>query len=217
MSGFPGLPADFFVFFRELKRNSDRAWFEDNKERYRDHVQAPLGAFIEAMAPPMRKISKHFICDPRPNGGSASIATCASPGINVRIRRMPAASSATTRARTCTRRDSTCISRRTPCSSAAAYHPEPQALAKIRAAIATRQATWKKVGAVRGEALARPPRGFDAEHPLIADIKRKSFFRVTDADVKLAQSPALTDAVGAAFRDATSLVRFLCGALEVPF
>ena len=67
---FNGFPKDFFIFFRELKENNERAWFEANKHRFRDHVQAPMSAFIEAMAPRLAKVSKHFTADPRPNGGS---------------------------------------------------------------------------------------------------------------------------------------------------
>jgi uncharacterized protein (TIGR02453 family) len=220
LSGFQGLPPDFFAFFRELKTHNDRAWFEDNKQRYRDSVQAPLGAFIEAMAPRMRGISKHFVCDPRPNGGSMFRIHR-----DVRFARdkRPYKENAGCFFRHDTGKDAHApgfYMHFAPGSvffGGGSYHPEPAALAKIRAGIVAKPAAWKKVGAVRGEALARPPRGFDAAHPLIADIKRKSFFRVTDADAKLAQSPALAAKVEEAFRDAAPLVRFLCGALEVPF
>jgi uncharacterized protein (TIGR02453 family) len=67
---FNGFPRDFFSFFRELKAHNERPWFEANKQRFRDSVQAPMSAFIEAMAPRLTKISKHFTADPRPNGGS---------------------------------------------------------------------------------------------------------------------------------------------------
>jgi uncharacterized protein (TIGR02453 family) len=67
---FTGFPKDFFAFFRELKENNERAWFEVNKQRFRDSVQAPMSDFIEAMAPRLAKISKHFTADPRTNGGS---------------------------------------------------------------------------------------------------------------------------------------------------
>src|ERR1041385_6235079 len=67
---FRGFPRDLFQFFRELKRQNERAWFEDNKQRFRDSVQAPMSAFIPAMAPRLERISKHFPADPRPNGGS---------------------------------------------------------------------------------------------------------------------------------------------------
>src|SRR5215469_16136321 len=69
-SEFKGFPKDFFAFFRELKANNARPWFEANKQRFRDSVQAPMSAFIEAMAPKLAKVSKHFPADPRPNGGS---------------------------------------------------------------------------------------------------------------------------------------------------
>src|SRR5215468_2550444 len=69
-SGFHGFPPDFFAFFRELKGNNERPWFEANKERFRESVQAPMSQFIAAMAPSLRRVSKEFIADPRPNGGS---------------------------------------------------------------------------------------------------------------------------------------------------
>ena len=30
---FSGFPKDFFAFFRELKQNNERPWFEANKQR----------------------------------------------------------------------------------------------------------------------------------------------------------------------------------------
>ncbi len=67
---FKGLPKDFFVFFKELAKNNERPWFEDNKERYKASVLGALSDFIEGMAPRVAKISKHIVVDPRPNGGS---------------------------------------------------------------------------------------------------------------------------------------------------
>ena len=67
---FKGFPKDFFAFFRELAANNERTWFEANKPRFRDSVQAPMSDFITAMAPRLAKVSKHFTADPRPNGGS---------------------------------------------------------------------------------------------------------------------------------------------------
>jgi uncharacterized protein (TIGR02453 family) len=70
MPSFAGLPKDYFDFFKELKANNNREWFEDNKPRFRASVQEPLAAFVEAMAPRLKKVSKHFVADPRLNGGS---------------------------------------------------------------------------------------------------------------------------------------------------
>ena len=53
---FKGFPKDFFLFFRELKAHNERPWFEANKERFRESVQAPMSAFIAQMAPRLAKI-----------------------------------------------------------------------------------------------------------------------------------------------------------------
>jgi uncharacterized protein (TIGR02453 family) len=217
---FPGLPKDFFAFFRELKANNERAWFEDNKQRYQSSVQAPMSAFITAMEPELRKISKHFVCDPRPNGGSM-----------FRIYRDVRFS----KDKRPYKENAGCYFRHDAGKSVAApgfylhfspddvffgggcYMPEPPTVTKIRDAIVARPAAWKKVGKVRGEGLSRPPRGYDPEHPLIEDIKRKSFTAARASSVKVAQSPKLVGEATAAFKDIAPLMRFLCAALDVTF
>ena len=107
------------------------------------------------------------------------------------------------------------------------WMPPPDALAKIRDAIAGKSANWKKVltdkkfvsqfDGVRGDALSRPPRGFDAEHPFIEDIKRKSFYAMHESSVKAASSTKLVDEVAETFAAASPLMKFLCNAVDVPF
>ena len=70
MAEFGGFSPSFFGFFKDLKAHNERAWFEAHKERFRATVQAQMSDFIAAMAPELKKISKEFIADPRPNGGS---------------------------------------------------------------------------------------------------------------------------------------------------
>ena len=228
-SDFKGFPKDFFVFFKELAKHNERPWFEENKERYKASVVAPISDFITAMSPRLAKISKHFIADPRPNGGSM-----------FRIYR-----------------DVRFAKDKRPYKEHAAVHfrqgskdvhapgfymhfapdevmfgggmwmAEPDALNKIRHAIADDAKPWRKVvddkgfktafGEVYGDALARPPRGFDPEHPFIADIKRKSFFAMHESTPKAAQSPKLLDEVEATFRAAKPLMKFLCDAVGAPY
>ena len=71
----------------------------------------------------------------------------------------------------------------------------------------------KAFGGLGGDdVLTRAPRGYDPDHPLIEDIKRKSFFAMHEADVKLAASPKLVDAVAETFKAASPLMKFLCSA-----
>jgi uncharacterized protein (TIGR02453 family) len=217
---FPGLPKDFFAFFRELKSNNDRAWFEDNKQRYRDSVQAPMSAFVTAMAPLVKKISKNFVCDPRPNGGSVF-------RIHRDVRfskdKRPYKENAGCYFRHAAGKDMPApgfyvhFAPGEVFFGGGSYMPDPKSLAKIRDAIVARPAAWKKVGTVTGAALTRPPRGYDPNHPLIEDIKKKSFYIGRDADEKLARSPALTGAVAQGFKSIVPLMRFLCDAQGVPF
>jgi uncharacterized protein (TIGR02453 family) len=107
------------------------------------------------------------------------------------------------------------------------WMPPSDVLAKVRAAIATNSASWKRMlsnkrfasrfDGVGGESLSRPPRGFAADHPLIEDIKRKSFFAMHEGSVKLATSSKLVDEVAETFVAASPLMKFLCDALGAPF
>ena len=70
MSEFNGFPRDFFIFFQDLRKNNNRPWFNDNKNRYYESVVNPISEFIVCIAPRLKKISRHYTADPRPHGGS---------------------------------------------------------------------------------------------------------------------------------------------------
>ena len=61
---------ELFAFLRELAANNDREWFQANKERYETVVKEPAMGFIGDFGAPLSGISKHFVADPRPVGGS---------------------------------------------------------------------------------------------------------------------------------------------------
>jgi uncharacterized protein (TIGR02453 family) len=228
---FPGFPKDFFAFFRELKANNERAWFEDNKQRYRDSVQAPLSAFITAMAPRLAKVSKHFKADPRPNGGSMFRIYR-----DVRFSRdkRPYKEHAGVHFRHALGKDVHApgfymhFAPDEVFCGGGMWMPEPPALAKIRDAIVKKPPVYKAITADKGfkkmfdglsteDKLTRPPRGYDPNHPLIEDIKKKSFFAMHESTVKAAQTSKYADEVAEAFKASTPLMKFLCNAQGVPF
>src|SRR5215469_16170043 len=226
---FDGFPRDFFAFFRELKKHNERPWFEDNKQRFKDSVQAPMSEFIAAMAPELKKVSKHFVADPRPNGGSMfRIYRDVRFSKDKRPYKEHAA---------CHFRHSLGKDVHAPgfymhfapgevFFGGGLWMPPPESLSKVREAIAAKTA-WRKVledrnfrkhfDGVRGEGLTRPPRGFDPEHPYVEDLKRKSFYAMHEADQKLAASPALVDQVADTFAALSPLMKFLCTSLDVPY
>jgi uncharacterized protein (TIGR02453 family) len=227
---FEGFPKDFFAFFRELKANNERPWFEENKERFRHSVQAPMSAFIGAMAPKLAKISRHFTADPRPNGGSMFRIY---RDVRFSKDKRPYKEHAACHFRHALGKDVHApgfymhFAPREVFFGGGLWMPPPEVLGRIRDAIVAKSAAWKKAlsdkaftthfDGVRGEGLLRPPRGYDPEHPFIEDIKRKSFFAMHEGDVKLATSPRLVDEVARAFAAASPVLKFLCAAVDVPF
>lgn len=227
---FEGLPKDFFAFFRELKAHNERPWFEENKQRFRDSVQAPMAEFIGAMAPRLRQISKNFVADPRPNGGSMFRIY---RDVRFAKDKRPYKEHAACHFRHAAGKDVHApgfymhFAPGEVIFGGGMWMPPPDALAKIRDAIVKNPAAWKAVktdkvfikrfGEVSGDALTRPPRGYEPDHPFIDDIKRKSFFAMDEGDVKLASSPKLLNAVSATFGAAGPLMKFLCKAQGVPF
>jgi uncharacterized protein (TIGR02453 family) len=231
MAEFKGFPKDFFAFFRELKAHNERPWFEENKQRFRDSVQAPMSDFIAAMAPKLARVSKNFVADPRPNGGSMFRIYR-----DVRFARdkRPYKEHAAAHFRHALGKDAHAPGFYMHFGPDEVYFggglwmPPPPALTKIREAIAAKPAVWKKTltdkkftkhfeGLGEGEALSRPPRGFDPAHPFIDDIKKKSFYAMRVEGVKLASSPKLVDEVADTFASISPLMKFLCGAVGVPF
>jgi len=51
---------DFTKFFKELKSNNNREWFEANKSRYEENVKKPFELFIDELLAAMYKVDKQF-------------------------------------------------------------------------------------------------------------------------------------------------------------
>jgi uncharacterized protein (TIGR02453 family) len=168
-----------FSFLRELKRNNDRAWFNANKQRYEESVKEPFLRFIGDVGPELRKVSRNLVADARPVGGSlfriyrdVRFSKDKSPYKTHVGAHFPLGKGMTAPGYYLHLEPGECF------VAGGLWMPEPAVLQRIRERIAERPADWKKS---RGDldrdeaALKRPPRGFDPDHPMIEDLKRKSF------------------------------------------
>jgi uncharacterized protein (TIGR02453 family) len=181
VSSAPIFSPELFLFLRQLKRNNNREWFAMNKARYQQVVVDPALAFIHTFASPLAEISQHFVADARPTRGSL-----------FRIYRDTRFSSDKLPYKThigihFSHEDGKDI--HAPifylhlepggCFAASGvWHPDNRALTRIRSAIVADPSGWKKATQkleLEGDSLTRPPKGFDSEHPCIADLKRKDF------------------------------------------
>lgn len=229
---FEGFSNDFFKFFRDLAKHNERAWFEANKQRYREVVVGPISDFIAAIAPKLAKISPHFRADPRPNGGSMFRIH---RDVRFAADKSPYKTHAAAQFRHDCGKDAHApgyylhLAPKEVMFGGGVWMPDAPALAKIRSAIAEQSKVWEKAKSAksvvasfgglsaRSDALTRPPKGFDADHPMIEDIKRKSFFLIANSSEAEAASPAFVGVVAKAYADAAPVMRFLCEAVDAEF
>ena len=106
------------------------------------------------------------------------------------------------------------------------WRPDGTAVTAIRDAISEKPDLWKKAISGKafradfdlgGDSLKRPPRGYDPEHPLIEDLKRKDFIASTELTQADACDPKFMARFAALCRKTGPFQRFLCDALGVPY
>jgi uncharacterized protein (TIGR02453 family) len=214
-----------FTFLRSLRRHNDRDWFAANKERYERDVRDPLIRFIEAAAKPLRSVSREIVADPRPVGGSMFRIY---RDTRFSADKSPFKTHAAAHFRHRAGKDVHApgyylhLAPGEVFAGAGVWRPDTASLLAIREAIAGRSREWtratsssafRKLCVAGGERSSRPPRGFDPQHPLIDELKRKEFVaghEWTEAD---AVSKDFLDRFIAFCRAASPMNRFLASAL----
>lgn len=225
---FAGFKPSFFSFFKELADNNDKAWFEANRARYESDVQAPLKDFVVAIGPKLTKISPNFVADPKKSVFRIH------RDVRFSKDKSPYKTNAGLQFRHARGKDAHVpgfylhLEPGQVFYGGGVWKPESSALARIRDGIATKTKAWEKAkadpkvvaafGDLReGDPLSRPPRGYDADHPAIEDIKRRSFFVMKENTAKAAGSAAFVDEVAATFAAAKPVLKFITEALGEKF
>jgi uncharacterized protein (TIGR02453 family) len=70
---FQGFTADSFRFFEELARNNQKAWFDQNRARYDQHVVEVFRSLLVALTPFLLKLNVHFETGGKTNGNFSRI------------------------------------------------------------------------------------------------------------------------------------------------
>lgn len=218
-----------FEFLRQLAANNDRDWFRAHQSEYEDHVRRPALSFIAALEEPFRAISPHILVRATKTQGSL-----------VRIQRDTRFSADKTPYReylgiglrhelheeAATPRFYLAIQPRGSYLGVGVWRPDAATARKIRQAIAEQPDDWRRLTAddgftrhyaLVGDSLKRPPRGFDADHPLIGDLRRKDFAVSTNFTQKEITSNGFLDLYLDRCRRAAPLAAFLSDAIGVPF
>ncbi len=219
------IKSELFVFLSELKKNNNRDWFQDNKDRYENDVKDPLLTFIAAFAERAPEISSSIMVIPRVSGGSL-----------FRIYR-----------------DMRFSKDKTPYKTGAGLHfrhkrgkdvhapgyylhlepgevfagcgiwkPNTETVTKIRTKIANHPDQWlniiqdkkfKITFTLGGDSLIRPPKGFDPDHALIEDLKRKDYLASIVLNEKIVCQPDFLDYYVELCKTAAPFMEFLTRAV----
>lgn len=217
------------TFLEELAANNDREWFGVNKHRYESDVLDVALRFIISMQDPLRDIAPHFTAVPTRVGGSlmrvyrdtrfSKIKLPYKTNIGIQFRHERA-------------KDVHApgyylhIEPEQAFVGVGMWRPDADSLRRIRERIVAKPAEWNRAVSdasfrrhfkLAGESLTRPPRGFDADHECIDDIKRKSFIAVRDFEPGDCLRPQFQRMVETSFRSGEPLMRFLCRSVGVSF
>jgi uncharacterized protein (TIGR02453 family) len=221
----PHFSPELFRFMRQLKRNNRPEWFKKHRDRYIEVARDPMLRFIADFGAPLHRISPNFVADPRPQGGSMFRIY---RDIRFSKDKRPYKTVTSAQFRHNRGKDVHApgfyihLGADEVFAGAGIWHPDGAALLNIRNAIVEQPARWKKISSAKafraelrlsGESLKRAPRGFDPEHPLIEDLKRKDFVVVADLDEKSVCAPDFIDRYAKICRVSAPLVRFLTEAL----
>lgn len=226
---FQHFEPSLFRFLKQLSRNNNREWFQENKSRYERDVFEPSMAFIRAFRPRLKKISEFFTAVDRRMGGSLMRVyrdtrfhgksepyktnvgiqfrhefgrDIHAPGFYVHLE--PGA----------------CF------LSAGLWRPESPVLRQIREKIVDDPAHWRRVWdgkkfrtffSLAGDGLKKCPLGFTADHPCIEDLRRTDFVVVAEMDDSVTIQESFVDHAAQAFTAAKPFMRFLCEAMKIPF
>ncbi|MEQ8329278.1 MAG: DUF2461 domain-containing protein [Longimicrobiales bacterium] len=225
MAGRPYFSRATFAFLKDLAANNDRSWFESNRERYEDHVKIPALRFIQDFGPVLDGISPHFVAGPRSlfrihrdvrfskdkspykthtgiQFRHARARDVHAPGFYLHVE--PGASFV----------------------ALGMWHPVGPALRKVRERIVEHPEEWRAAVEAPaftrtferdGDRLTRPPRGFDAEHPLVEELKWKDHLGVRSVPQSFVTDPELPRKLGEMLAAGTPLMRFLCAAVDAEF
>jgi uncharacterized protein (TIGR02453 family) len=218
-----------FDFLRKLKRNNNREWFLKHRSTYESDVRDPALRFITDVGPRIKTISPHLLADARPVGGSLF-------RINRDIRFSADKSPYKTNigisfGHDRSREDAAPglylhIEPGTTWAGGGIHMPDGATLTRVRDAIVKDSATWKRITREKrfapmfenmGDALKRAPQGYDPNHALVEDLKRKSY--VWHAHFSEAQvcAPDFMDRYVEACVTAAPFTRLLAKAVRAPW
>jgi uncharacterized protein (TIGR02453 family) len=220
----PSFSPALFAFLRELARNNEREWFNANKARYEQEVKEPALAFVEDIGYRLPQVAPQLTADKRSlfriyrDTRFSKDKTPYKTHVGLYFRHARSGEADTAGVYLHLEPGHVFL-------GAGIWHPASPALKRIRDALVARPDEWREALAAvapvwtiaDGESLKRPPAGYRADHPLIEDIKRKSFAITSPLSQKEATAGGFLDECEQRVARTRPYMEFLCSALGVEY
>ena len=210
---FDGFPVAALDFYDDLEMDNTKSFWTAHKEVYDTAVKAPMTALVEALEP---EFGKAKLFRPYRDVRFAKDKTPYKTHCGIQFRH----------ARTRDVHAPGFYLHLEPGSvfmACGVWHPERDTLHAIRTAIAVKPKRWTEITdgldgfRLGGESLKRPPAGFDRDHPLIEELKRKDFMAIADMSEQDALASGFLDEFIGRCEAADDFMRFLCDATRVAY
>ena len=217
---FAGFPPEALSFFRRLKRNNNRPWFQKHKDDYEENVRFPMQCLIASLGPRMADVAADFDFNPK-----KSI---------FRIYRDTRFSNNKTPYKTNIAAYFQARGKKSPAErpglyvgielgeifiGGGLYMPSGEQLKSIRKSIAEHPddylsviedpAFTKMFGEVMGDKLVNAPLGYPKDHPMIVHLRLKQFFVGKEFGEGECLKPRFVDTVAKYCTGAMPMIRWL--------
>jgi uncharacterized protein (TIGR02453 family) len=206
-------------FFRSLKRNNRREWFQPRKHLFEQHVKTPMLELVSAINADLAKFAPDYVTEPK-NAVFRIYRDTRFSADKTPYKTHIAASFA--------RRGGErlgaggfyfSVSHDVIEVAAGIWHPDREVTLLVRNHIAETHQELSRIlankkgrkltGSLGGAALTRSPKGFDPEHPAAGFIKMKDWILDVTLDPSLATTPKLHGEIVARFRAMMPLIQYL--------
>jgi uncharacterized protein (TIGR02453 family) len=219
MAAFAGFPEEMVTFFRGLKRNNRREWFQPRKHLFEEHVKKPMADLVEALNSELAKFSPEHVSDPQKAIFRIYRDTRFSSDKKPYKTQIAASFGRRGGEHMSVSGFYFSISSDQVEVAGGVYHPAPDTTLLVRNYIAENYKEMRRIlagkkvrermGQLQGAELTRAPKGFDPRHPAIDLIKKKDWILAATVDPSLVTTPRLYREIADRFRVTAPLIEFL--------
>jgi uncharacterized protein (TIGR02453 family) len=218
-SAFAGFPPEMVKFFRSLKRNNRREWFQARKPLFDQHVKEPMLELIGAINSELAKFAPEYVTEPKSAILRIYRDTRFSADKTPYKTHIAASFSRRGGERLGTGGFYFSVSHDVIEVAAGIWRPEREVMLTIRnhilethdelSRLLADRKSRKLAGELKGDTLTRSPKGFDPAHPAAEFIKMKDWIFDVTVDPNLATTPQLHGAIVERFRAMAPVLTYL--------